>query len=450
MSTGQRRWRELGAVCGVSMAIGCAAHEGPADTADPAAGAGGVAGVGGSGEGGSGTSGSSPRHADDGMLDPSRYDAWGGVVSGAIPFGDDPCRTGACRDGAFCVEPSGASCRCSERASAVCSALDFQTLPLTSDTQGGAASAVSADGSSVLGMIWSVKQTEGPGVAHSVLWTSTGGAEVQPDPAEAARGPDFGGGDPDAPCFLQYSGMPAEYSLRRVGAPFDVVLVAPAGGELFPAGHSRDCSVVVGSFQVQLEPSRAFRWSAQRGVELFEPAPLGDRATGVSDDGDTIVGVRSFDGRTVAVRWNAAGSPEELPSPPGVSQVYTSAVSADGSVILGYSLAPLQSLRWTSAGVEALGAYAVGLTLLSADGQVAFGRDGEEAWVWSAGLGLRRLGPLLQEAGVLGPEWDIEEVSGVSADGQVFAGSVSYTRENDIARYAARRLPFRALLRGVQ
>jgi hypothetical protein len=447
MSIRRRRWLELGAACGLSIAIGCSANEGPDDGSSGDGGS----GSGTSGSGGSGESGSSPQLPGDGQLDPSRYDAWLGVVSGAIPYGDDPCRTGACRDGAFCVQVSGASCRCSERASEVCSTLDFQTLPLTSDTQAGAASAVSADGSIVLGGVWSMRETA-PRVAHTVLWTSSAGAAPQPGPEQAARGPDFGGGDAAAPCFLQSSGMPPEYSLRRVGAPFDVVLVPPAGGELYPAAHSRDCRVVVGSFEVLDAPSRAFRWSVERGVELFEPAPLGDRATGVSDDGNVIVGARSFDeGRTVAVRWNAAGVPEELPAPAWASNVYASAVSADGSVILGYSLTPVQSLRWTSAGVEPLSDHAVvALTLLSADGRVAFGKGSDGVWMWDAAGGLRMLGPLLSEAGVLAPEWDIFEVAGVSADGQVIAGSVTATRETDILNRPTRTLPFRALLRGVQ
>jgi hypothetical protein len=118
-------------------------------------------------------------------------------------------------------------------------------------------------------------------------------------------------------------------------------------------------------------------------------------------------------------------------------------------VILGYSLTPLQSLRWTSAGVEPLGDTAVGLSLLSADGRLAFGRGGDAAWMWDAEHGLRRVGPLLAEAGALGPEWDIWEVTGVSADGQVIAGSVVDTREN-VGGRPTRTLPFRARLRGAQ
>lgn len=442
MSIGRLRWLELGVACGVSIALGCA-NEGP-DA--------GASGEGGSGSGGSSDSGGGPssQPPGDGQLDPSTYDAWAGVVSGAIPFGDDPCLTGACRDGAFCVQTSGASCRCSERARETCVELSFQTLPLTPDTQTGAASTVSADGTTVIGSVWSMRETS-PRVAHTVLWTSSAGAAPQPGPEEARRGPDFGGDDVDAPCFLQSSGTPPEYSLRRVGAPFDVVLVAPAGGELFPSAHSRDCRVVVGSFQTLDAPSRAFRWSVERGMELFEPAPLGDSARGVSDDGNTIVGARSFDdGRSVAVRWNAAGSPEELPSPAWLSQVYASAVSADGAVILGYSLTPVQSLRWTSAGVETLGNGGVALTVLSADGRLAFGKGGEDVWVWGAESGLWRLGPLLAEAGVIGPEWDLFEVAGVSADGQVIVGSVTATRETDVMNRPTRLLPFRAQLRGVQ
>jgi len=443
---GRRWWLQLGAGCALSIAIGCSANEGPDEGSSGSGGSGSES----YGNGGSGESGSSSLPGD-GRLDPSRYDAWSGVLSGAIAFGDDPCRTGACRDGAFCVQLSGASCRCSERASEPCSELDFQTLPLTPDTQAGAASSVSADGTSVVGAAWSVKQTAGPGVSHAMLWTSSAGAEAQPGPDEARLGPDFGGGAADAPCFLQSRGTPAEYSLRRVGAPFDVALVAPPGGELYPTAHSRDCSVVVGSFETLDTPSRAFRWSAGRGVELFEPSPRGDSARGVSDDGNSIVGARSLaDGRTLAVRWNAAGSPEELPSPPGASQVYASAVSADGSVILGYSLTPLRSLRWTSAGVEPLGDTAVGLSVLSADGGLAFGRGGDAVWMWDAEHGLRPLGPLLAAAGVVGPEWDLWEVSGVSADGQVIAGSVIDTRENDVVNRPTRTLPFRARLRGVQ
>lgn len=117
---------------------------------------------------------------------------------------------------------------------------------------------------------------------------------------------------------------------------------------------------------------------------------------------------------------------------PGGNLSAANAVSADGSVIVGYSSSNLvgaEAFRWTAGGGM------VGLGLLpgghqsiangvSADGSVVVG-GGDEAFRWTAGTGMRRLWEVLLAQGVdpTAEGWtQLTSASAVSDDGNTIVG----------------------------
>jgi probable HAF family extracellular repeat protein len=198
----------------------------------------------------------------------------------------------------------------------------------------------------------------------------------------------------------------------------------PGGGSYNAAtAVSADGSVVVGVSQSALG-TEAFRWTAGGGM-----VGLGvGAATGVNADGSVVVGGFGSVGHG-AFRWTASGGKVGLT----VSEYedVASAVSADGSVIVGHTLVevgdytPPEAFRWTyEGGVVLLGdlpggeweSYASGI---SADGSVVVGQSnsasGYEAFRWTSGGGMVGLGDLP------GGEF-LSGASAVSADGSVIVG----------------------------
>lgn len=163
---------------------------------------------------------------------------------------------------------------------------------------------------------------------------------------------------------------------------------------------------------------------------IFLPLPQNFRAEDVSARGTVVVGAVG----STAYRWTPTDGLVALgsaPGPGGVSGAVASAVSADGSVIVGWGpsqrdgASGVEPFRWTPAGMVGLGYLDVLLNRyegfafdISADGSVVVGRGqgfgGMHGFRWTLSTGLIDLG-------LLGP--DGTEASGVSADGSLMAGS---------------------------
>jgi probable HAF family extracellular repeat protein len=154
---------------------------------------------------------------------------------------------------------------------------------------------------------------------------------------------------------------------------------------------------------------RAFRWT---DAGEMDPLP-GNWAKAISDDGSTVVGVGAF-------RWQQSTGSVSL----GEGAASADAVSADGSVIVGYTNSPAQAFRWTDdSGIMELGnlpghseSFARGV---SADGTIIVGSSHSdllprEAFRWSQATGMVGLGNLPGGAG--------SEATAVSADGSVVVG----------------------------
>src|SRR5262245_12470236 len=113
-------------------------------------------------------------------------------------------------------------------------------------------------------------------------------------------------------------------------------------------GVSADGSVVVGAAGTG-GYNRAFRWTAEEGMQDIGVDGLFAFAHAVSADGAVIVGVGDPDGGgNRAFRWTAAGGMVRLGTLPGWG--YSDAYSAnpDGTVVSGYCYGPAgkRAVRW--------------------------------------------------------------------------------------------------------
>ncbi len=232
---------------------------------------------------------------------------------------------------------------------------------------------------------------------------------------------------------------------------------------------NRDGSVIVGISQTFAvgAPIRAFRWTAQSGMEglgLPTASALVD-ALGVSADGSVVVGSWSDEQTSpVAFRWTRATGRVSI------GAGYAIAPSADGSVIVGF-ITGQGSFRWTIALGETLmtpsppyrtaratngdgsiivgqsdsyhafrwseqtgfaaldepqGAASSGATGVSEDGSVIVGTSsGSETWatVWDGAGTPRFVRDVAREAGIDVTGWTFQNAVGVSADGKVIAGN---------------------------
>ncbi|MGH0035588.1 MAG: PEP-CTERM sorting domain-containing protein [Myxococcota bacterium] len=176
-------------------------------------------------------------------------------------------------------------------------------------------------------------------------------------------------------------------------------------------------------------------WQAGHGMHGLGDLPNGifsSAASGVSDDGDTVVGrgqaVLGSRAWSRAWRWTRAEGMVDLGDlPGGIIASAASDVSSDGTVIVGYgsSTAGFEAFRWTvETGMVGLGDLRGGgfhsaASAVSSDGLVIVGfgqtRAGREAFRWTKHRGMRTLGDL--QGGEVS-----SEAADVSADGSVVVG----------------------------
>lgn len=217
-----------------------------------------------------------------------------------------------------------------------------------------------------------------------------------------------------------------------------------AGGSWASAlGVSADGSVVVGVGSTTDDPSnpfspvysRAFRWTASGGMQSIGAltSSSNSQAFGVNADGSVIVG----ESNNQAFRWTNSGM-VGLGYLSGASASQASAISAAGDVVIGHS--GQSAFRWTaSAGMQAL----QGLTWLSsgqyfasaltADGSFVVGQHGSQAiaMIWDAAGQPATLADYLSARGVSMLGWSqLNDATGISADGRFITGRGIYEGQN--------------------
>ena len=183
-------------------------------------------------------------------------------------------------------------------------------------------------------------------------------------------------------------------------------------------------------------------WNAQSEAASFQGlgyVPGKDwvsQAYAVSADGSVVVGISRSHFLTVAFRWTAEDSMQNLGYLSGENTTEATGVSANGSIVVGWSQktgsGDVEAFRWTeSGGMVGLGDLAGGPFLsygygVSTDGSAVVGTSwsasGYEAFRWTQFGGMVGLGDL--------PGGEFEsQAYGISSDGLVVVGS-GWSAEN--------------------
>lgn len=221
---------------------------------------------------------------------------------------------------------------------------------------------------------------------------------------------------------------------------------APSGGLTFGGlsalGISYDGNTIVG--QTSLNSTRPFIWRAGSGFQVLDALPSGFTSGGaqkVSGDGAAVVGLL-FGATTAAQRgfvWKN-GTFTVIPVLPiaGLTRSSARAVNRDGSVVAGDSQdnsgAGAQiAFRWTAAtGPQSLGTLANTdwslSSAISGDGSRVVGQTGNNAgsltygFLWTTSDGMRSLDGVMAGLGI-GAGWHLTSALSISDDGQIIVGS---------------------------
>lgn len=179
-------------------------------------------------------------------------------------------------------------------------------------------------------------------------------------------------------------------------------------------------------------PKEMFSWTAAGGIEELGLMPGGSYswADAVSADGSVIVGYGDYDGHLAAARWTEKTGVQPLPGlPDAVVASQASGISPDSSMIVGFL--HQDAIKWTEReGIVSLGhfegaGWAHALDL-SADGSLIVGYNsfdkGQVAFIWTQREGMQPLQDVLSDAGVDLKGWALRYATGISDDGRTIVG----------------------------
>ncbi|TVQ76126.1 MAG: hypothetical protein EA380_09245 [Phycisphaeraceae bacterium] len=287
---------------------------------------------------------------------------------------------------------------------------------------------ISSDGSVVVGSLSGgrpFRWTSGAGTVNLGL-PSTPSAlaasanAVSADGSVIAGTVSFPGNFPSGPC-TGYSSI----FLWTQGTGYNVISYGGASScpYVLARSMSADGNTIVGELRPFNNYLRAFR-ATEAGIQTLPRfSTTLSSAYGISADGSVIVGYSITNNQPQgACRWVDGENTEHLPDLPSNSAAY--AVSSDGSVIVGVTHRNLtssnaQAFRWTQeTGVQYLGAQFVP-TAVSADGSVVVGYsftnalNQDRAFRWTQETGMREIGTL---------GGNTSRAYAVSADGSVIVG----------------------------
>ena len=232
-------------------------------------------------------------------------------------------------------------------------------------------------------------------------------------------------------------------SATAAAPSFQVLGDLPGGVvESKATGVSGDGSTVVGVGRTSSRHS-AFRWTQAGGLQDLGGLTDGtntfdSRATAVSFDGSIAVGTSELSGNgpTTGVGWNLGGGPAgpvALPYPAGANALDVLAVTSDGQTVVGYAyLSGQRAYRWSPSGngtIPIAGAiFAAGI---SGDGSVIAGSTGTRAFVATASA-VHLIDP---------PDTAVAGALAVSLDGTTAVGSYDFPWPGPPAQ--RERQPFR-------
>jgi probable HAF family extracellular repeat protein len=316
------------------------------------------------------------------------------------------------------------------------------------------ASAVSADGSIVVGEGWSTASGE---FMEAYRWSAAGGLQglgfmTSTDTSMNLMGSQAYGvsGDGSVIVGTGFAGRgdplvgldAASYQAFRwtVAGGMQGLGFLQGGDTSEALAVSSDGSVIVGMASTATGGLQAFRWTAATGLvalgTLSSGGLFGSRANAVSSDGSVVAGASDVSFGFGAFRWTATDHMKGMGLLPGGQYVSIAiGVSADGSVIVGSgdSAAGYEAFRWTAAGgLKSLGdlpggSVASEAMAVSADGSIVVGHGttdaGPEAFIWDVTHGMRNLRQVLvDDYGYNMTGWQLVDATGISADGRTIVG----------------------------
>ena len=313
-------------------------------------------------------------------------------------------------------------------------------IPLNATEGPTSATSLSADGSTVLGQIST------PAGAQFFRWSADGGFTIVPqfDPGEGFSPNLFAtsiSGDGSTVIGYAFTGTRTEGVRWSEANGFSLIGALPAAetGEQYSLGLdiSADSNAAAASGTSPLTPfTTALYWNSTGGlIPLgFLPEDQPDEfsvsfsfAQAVSGDGQVVVGssasTKHLERGDQAFRWSATDGMTGLGFLPGETQSTATAVSADGSVVVGVS--GLSAFRWTAtSGLENIGNFFP--TGVSADGNVVVGvaQDTGTATIWTPDGGAQALQAVLENQLNSPLGWQgLNSVAAISDDGTVVVGN---------------------------
>ncbi len=295
------------------------------------------------------------------------------------------------------------------------------SLPMGEKHPNSYAYGVSADGSVVVG------QSNG----KAFFWTAHGGMEALSGVSSVATA-----ANTDGSVIVGYGqkGFSTRaYRWTRDGSVEDLGSLEGTS-TTYAYGVSGDGSIIVGA-----SGRRAFRWTHAGGMEdlgfILGKRVDFVRATAISTDGMAIVGTHSSGKISEAFRWTRTEGMRGLGFLPETRWSRATAVNANGTVIVGES--GDDAFRWTeSTGMISLGrmktrdsySHSYRAQAVSADGSVIVGYGSAEelfgvAFRWTERTGMQLVSDWLAENGIAVDNWRLERANGISADGTVIVGT---------------------------
>ncbi|MEK6700643.1 MAG: hypothetical protein AABZ53_00110 [Planctomycetota bacterium] len=208
-------------------------------------------------------------------------------------------------------------------------------------------------------------------------------------------------------------------------------------------GANNDASVIVGSaHDSSYFSSTAWRWTESGGMQSLgytRPSHFYSDATAISRDGSAIVGYSLGGSTTDAFIWTESGGMTALHGIDG-RNAHAYGVNGTGSIVVGNSKfggTLNHAVLWRDAGILDLGvtpdmarSFA---TAVSDDGSIVVGYAemltsfNDQACIWTQSTGMMTLGDYLAASGVSTPAgWIYEGASAISADGRTIAGYGSF------------------------
>lgn len=327
------------------------------------------------------------------------------------------------------------------------------------------ADAINADGTAVAATIFNASPTTGP---LACRWTNAGGLvtnscgwysspkAITADGLQLAGTATVGGApqywatrwSPFNTCAVSLGNIAGQVNN---GQPTDVVALGmtPNGSKI--VGYGTVMGGAFGVFQV----GRPFSWTSGGGqVQLpMLAGHVSAYARAISADTLTTVGLSAYQGGIGgsdfyyrACFWDAGGVHDMGWMAAGLSSDAT-AVSSDGLTIVGAAdivptgffnsyPGPVHAFRWQGS-YQDLGLLALAggndwsrAQAVSANGEVVLGvgtvLGDQEAFIWRSDFGMAKLEDVLGWLGLDLTGWDLNEVTGISADSQSLCGNGTY------------------------